>query len=79
MEVQVPDDREPWAAAQRHPPSGVVSCYSLDGVIPLVLVLSPIPSCPSSPPPPPPPCPPSSTRRCAGRHEHSNHSGSHHT
>lgn len=44
---------------------------------PLLLPLShPVP--PPSPPLPPPSSPPP-TRRCAGRHEHSNRSGSHHT
>lgn len=46
------------------------------------VLLSPIPSCPSpSPPLPPPSYPPypPPTCRCAGRHEHSNRTGSHHT
>lgn len=44
------------------------------------LFLPPIPSCPSPPLPPlPPPSSPLPSRRCAGRHEHSNRAGSHHT
>lgn len=78
LSPQVPDERETGAAAQRRPTSGVVCCCNLGCVNPLLT--PPPPSHPvPSPPLPSPPSSPPPTRLCTGRHEHSNHAGSHYT
>lgn len=76
--------RSSWPSAVGYgsvvPHRWVVCCSSWNPVISIAthLLPYPVPSCPSPPPlspsfPPPPP------HVSAGRHEHSNHTGSHHT